>query len=84
MNDSIKEFPLDDATRGYIAEINQEMLQALTPFQQAMRTALSLFMRQNKLAGDWQLAPDGTKLIKVPNKPEPQGDFTKKSVRKKS
>jgi hypothetical protein len=76
----LKEFPLDETTRGLIAEYNDQMITA----SNAMKGILNLVCRQNKLSGLWSLAPDGQRLLPV-NPPEPQAEFTKTngSARKK-
>lgn len=76
-----KEVNLDDATRAYVAELNQVAMNA----GQQMQAALQLFIRQNKLEGNWRLGEDGTKIIRadapqvVEAVPEPQPNFTKKN-----
>ena len=51
-------FPLDDAAIAICADFRQQaqMIEAQA------RGALSLFMRQHSLTGNWQLAPNGREL----------------------
>jgi hypothetical protein len=71
------EYPLDERTRSWIAECNAQIHNLATQ----MNGALNLICRQNGLPGQWRLAPDGTKLVRIDQpQPEDQGDFTKKST----
>jgi hypothetical protein len=54
-------YPLDDAAIGIIAEIDQQMM----PLNAMLQGALSLFVRQHKLQGRWQIAPGRKELVKV-------------------
>lgn len=60
-------WPLDDALITMLAEINQQM-QALQAQRQG---ALVLFIRQQKLQGNWQVAENGKELVKAPPQPAP-------------
>jgi hypothetical protein len=59
------EFELDLATRAYIADLAMEA-QRLTSMRLG---ALNLVVRQHGLQGQWDLAPDGSKLIRVDAQP---------------
>lgn len=65
-----REFILDEATRGLIAEYNDQMITA----SNAMKGILNLVCRQNKLPGQYSLSPDGLKLIRID---EPQAELPK-------
>lgn len=56
-----KEFELDQATRAYIADISAE-LQKLMSMRMG---ALTLVLRQHGLQGQWDISPDGSKLIRL-------------------
>jgi len=55
-------YPLDDAAIEIIAELNQQAAAS----NAALQGVLSLFARQQKLQGKWQLAPNGRELVKAP------------------
>jgi len=54
-------YPLDEALISMLADINGQ-LQALQAQRQG---ALVLFIRQQKLQGNWQVAENGRELVKV-------------------
>lgn len=60
-------FPLDEASIQILAEVNQR-LEAINAEGQKLRQmaegALLLFLRQHKLEGNWQVAPNGKELVK--------------------
>jgi hypothetical protein len=77
MSDTLKDaenFPLDEATIEILAEVNKtlpkvaEQLDALKQQDARLRGqaegALILFLRQHKLEGNWQVAPNGRELVK--------------------
>jgi len=57
----VENYPLDDALIQMLAEINQQMI----PLQAQRQGALVLFIRQQKLQGNWQVAENGRELVKV-------------------
>lgn len=61
------EFELDEATRGYIAEMNQQV----RDLGISMNAALSLVCRINKLQGQWRLNENCTKMIRT-DVPQPE------------
>ena len=53
-------FPLDDAAIETLQELDRQLL-----IHSTMRnTVLGFFVRQHKLPGQWQLAPNGRELVK--------------------
>jgi hypothetical protein len=50
-------FPLDDALIALLAE-------QAAAFAHQRQGALTLFVRQHKLQGNWQLAPNGRELVR--------------------
>ena len=57
----VEAFPLDEAMIGLLAEINPQ-IQALVLQKNG---ALTLFIRQHKLQGEWREAPNGKELLKA-------------------
>jgi hypothetical protein len=57
----MENYPLDEALIAMLGEINSQ-LQALSAQRQG---ALVLFIRQQKLQGDWQVAENGRELVKA-------------------
>jgi hypothetical protein len=57
----VENYPLDEALIGLLADINQQIL----PLQAQRQGALVLFIRQQKLTGNWQVAENGRELVKV-------------------
>jgi len=58
----MEHYPLDEALIAMLGEIAQQM-QALQAQRQG---ALVLFIRQQKLTGNWQVAENGRELVKAP------------------
>jgi hypothetical protein len=65
MHNDITEFSLDDATRQYIAELNQQ----IQDLSRTMSGALGLTVRLNNLPGQWKLSQDGQRLERVDHAP---------------
>jgi len=63
----VENYPLDDALIQMLQEINQQMV----PLQAQRQGALVLFIRQQKLQGNWQVAENGRELVKVAPQPLP-------------
>jgi hypothetical protein len=61
----VENYPLDDALIIMLGEINQQM----TALQAQRQGALVLFIRQQKLEGNWQVAENGKELVKAPALP---------------
>jgi hypothetical protein len=57
----VENYPLDETVITMLGEINSQM-QALQAQRQG---ALVLFIRQQKLQGNWQVAENGRELVKV-------------------
>jgi hypothetical protein len=55
-------YPLDEALITMLGEINQQM----QTLQAQRQGALVLFIRQQKLEGNWQVAENGKELVKAP------------------
>jgi hypothetical protein len=53
-------YPLDEATINLLAEFQR----AATDINARMQGALTLFLRQHKLEGNWSVAPNGRELVK--------------------
>lgn len=53
-------YPLDDSMIEILAEANQQ----IAGINQRLQGALILFLRQHKLEGNWQVAPNGKELVK--------------------
>ena len=50
-------FPIDDALASMISDLRQGQLQ--------LQGALTLFLRQHKLEGNWQIDEQGRELVRV-------------------
>jgi hypothetical protein len=61
----VENYPLDDALITMLGEINQQM----NALQAQRQGALVLFIRQQKLEGNWQVAENGKELVKAPAQP---------------
>jgi len=53
-------YPLDDSMIELMTEANQQ----IAGINQRLQGALILFLRQHKLEGNWQIAPNGRELVK--------------------
>lgn len=64
-----QEHALDATARDYIAELHRQQQQVIQQVVQntkvALTTTLELEVRRAGLEGNWQLAEDGTKLIRI-------------------
>lgn len=82
---AIRKVDLDEATCGVLAELetgrNQAIQQAAAPFVQQMNVVLTLFLRQQKLDGNWRLTPDGKSVESADEAAAP--NVAQKSVRKR-
>jgi hypothetical protein len=63
----VENYPLDEALIAMLAEIGGQ-LEALAAQRQG---ALVLFIRQQKLQGNWQVAENGRELVKVARQTQP-------------
>jgi hypothetical protein len=61
INEDKDNWPLDEATIQMLGEINEQM-KGLAAQRQG---ALVLFIRQQKLQGNWQVAENGRELVKM-------------------
>jgi len=52
-------YPLDETAIAMINELKEQM----KPFQIAVNAILTYFVRQHKLAGNWQVADNGRELV---------------------
>ena len=59
-NNQTDNYPLDEATINLLAEFQR----AAADINARMQGALTLFLRQQKLEGNWAVAPNGRELVK--------------------
>ena len=65
MNEENEIVPLDDAAIEALADIEIQERIAIASVIAARTATLNLFARQQKLPGEWKLAPNKRELIKV-------------------
>jgi hypothetical protein len=53
---------LDDVTRQFIAEAHAELERIQANLMAQQHAAIALFIRREKLPGNWRLTPDGASL----------------------
>jgi hypothetical protein len=56
-------YPLDDALISMLGELDPQ----IALLQSQRMGALVLFLRQQKLTGNWNVAPNGKELVKAPD-----------------
>lgn len=63
-------YPLDEATIAYLADIklslDKQALAVQAKHQGQYEGALNLFIRQQGLQGNWQVAENGRELVRAP------------------
>jgi hypothetical protein len=60
MENQSENYPLDEATINLLAEFQR----AAADINARLQGALTLFLRQHKLEGNWSVAPNGRELVK--------------------
>ena len=60
-------YPLDEATIELLAEIQTALDKQILILNSQRQGALILFVRQQKLKGNWQVAENGRELVRTPD-----------------